>query len=204
MNQLDTSRGAFDNDLAWGAASGLVVVDMCRAYFEPDSPLFIDRAEVVDANIRLVAAARNAGVPVLWSRVEFEPGGADGGIFYRKVGALSVFDRGGPLGSWVDGLAPLEADVVVAKQGASSFFGTGLDESLRTLGIDTVLVSGVSTSGCVRATALDACQHNFVPVVVADACGDRTDAVHDAALFDLSAKYANVEAIDDVINKLNR
>ena len=192
----------FDNELAWGESPGLLVVDMCRAYFEADSPLFIDRPAVVDANIRLVQASRDAGVPVFWSRVEFVPGGVDGGVFYRKVGALSVFDHGGPLGEWVPGLAPRDEDVVVTKQAASSFFGTDLDAALRTSGIDTLLVSGVSTSGCVRATALDACQYNYVPVVVAEACGDRTDAVHDASLFDLSAKYANVESIDDVVEQL--
>lgn len=202
VNVTCVTAADFNNDLPWGDNVALLVVDMCRAYFDADSPLFIDRPGVVDANVRLVSAAREAGLPLLWSRVEFVPGGEDGGVFYRKVGALSVFDRGGPLGDWVDGLVPSGNDEVITKQAASSFFGTELDASLRAGAIDTLLISGVSTSGCVRATALDACQYNYVPVVVAEACGDRTDAVHDAALFDLSAKYANVETIDRVVGKL--
>ncbi len=197
-----TDRAAFNNDLAWGSAPGLLVVDMCQAYFDATSPLFLNRPEVVDRNIELVAAARQAGLPVLWSRVEFEPGGANGGVFYRKVGALSVFDRGGKLGDWVEGLTPASDDIVITKQGASSFFGTDLDEALAGLGVDTLLIGGVSTSGCVRATALDACQSNYVPVVVAEACGDRMASVHDASLFDLAAKYANVERLADVLARL--
>lgn len=198
-----TERAAFSNELDWGESPALLVVDMCLAYFEDGSPLFIDRPHVVDATKRLVSAAREADIPVLWSRVEFEPGGSDGGVFYRKVGALSVFDRGGRLGGWIGDLRPADDETVITKQGASSFFRTELEHRLRSRGIDTLLVCGVSTSGCVRATALDACQHDFVPVVVEEACGDRTDAVHAASLFDLAAKYANVEPLDDVVVRLD-
>lgn len=197
------SRDAFSNRLLWGDNVGLLVVDMCRAYFEAHSPLFIDRPVVASRCLELVEAARASNVPIYWSRVEFEPGGADGGVFYQKVGALSVFDRGGPLGDWIDGLSPAQGEFVVTKQGASSFFGTSLAEQLGSDGIDTVLIAGVSTSGCVRASALDACQHNLIPVVVADACGDRTDQVHQASLFDLDAKYANVEMLHEVVGKLD-
>ncbi len=196
-------RGAgFNRRLGFGERPAVVVVDMCRAYFEPDSPLFAGVPDVADRCRDLVTAARSAGVPVLWTRVEFEPGGADGGVFYRKVRALSVFDRGGPLGDWLDGLAPEPGDVVVTKQYASAFFATSLASSLVSLGVDTTVICGVSTSGCVRATALDACQHGFVPIVVAEACGDRNPDVHRANLFDLDAKYADVEPIETVLANL--
>ncbi len=200
--EADYRRSGFNRRLGFGARPALVVVDMCRAYFEPGSPLFLDRPEVVDACGSLVDAARAADRLVVWTRVEFEPGGADGGVFYRKVGALSVFDRGGELGDWVGGLTPIEGEPVVTKQYASAFFGTSLAATLTSRSVDTVVVCGVSTSGCVRATALDACQHGFVPIVVGDACGDRDEVVHDANLFDLDAKYADVEPLADVLAEL--
>ena len=139
---------------------------------------------------------------MLWTRVEFEPGGADGGVFYRKVGALASFDRGNPLGDWLDDLQPTPNETVVTKQGASGFFGTTLIDELRQGDIDTVVIGGVSTSGCVRATAIDACQHNLVPIVVPEACGDRTPDIHDANLFDIDAKYGDVVSLAEAIERL--
>lgn len=198
----DYKAAGFNKRLGIGERPALVVVDMCRAYFEEDSPLYAGVPDVADRCRELVAEARRADIPVLWTRVEFEPGGADGGIFYRKVGALSVFDRGGPLGHWLDGLEPEPGDVVITKQYASAFFATSLASSLVSAGVDTTLICGVSTSGCVRATALDACQHGFVPVVVSEACGDRDPEVHRANLFDLDAKYADVEMMEAVVADL--
>ena len=128
----------------------------------------------------MLAASRAAKIPVLHTRVEFQPGGADGGVFFRKVGALECFVRGNPLGAYGEGLAPTTDEIVVVKQYASGFFGTTLGSTLTAMGIDTLIHTGVSTSGCVRATAVDACQHGFVPVVVRDACGDRDPKIHGA------------------------
>ncbi len=200
----DYRRAGFNRRLGFGASPAVLVVDVCRAYFEPGSPLDIGRPEVLDAIRSLVAGARAAGLPVLWTRVEFEPGGADGGVFYRKVGALALFDRGQPLGGWVADLTPGPGEAVITKQGASAFFGTDLASRLRAAGADTVIVCGVSTSGCVRASALDACQHSLVPIVVEEACGDRDPAVHHANLFDLDAKYADVEPLAAVLAHLAR
>ncbi len=183
-----------------GDMPAVIVVDMCKAYFESGSPLFIDRPDVVDACRSLVESARSVGVPVLWTRVELEPGGADGGVFRRKAPVLKVFERGeGELGEWIEGLAPIDGEPVITKQFASSFFNTTLADDLRDLNVDTAVICGVSTSGCVRATALDACQSGFVPIVAADACGDRLEAIHDANLFDLDNKYADVESLDRVL-----
>ncbi len=198
----DYRAAGFNRRLGMGRRPAVIVVDLCRAYFEEGSPLYAGVPEVADRCRELVATARGAGVPVLWTRVEFEPGGADGGIFYRKVGALSVFDRGGPLGDWLPGLEPEPGEVVITKQYASGFFATSLASSLVAAGIDTAIICGVSTSGCVRATALDACQHGFVPIVVAEACGDRDPEVHRANLFDLDAKYADVEPLTTVMAAL--
>ncbi|MGF1597225.1 MAG: isochorismatase family protein [Acidimicrobiales bacterium] len=200
----DYRRAGFNRRLGMGARPALVVVDMCRAYFEPHSPLYAGVPAVADACRELVVAARAGRVPVLWTRVEYEPGGGDGGIFYRKVAALALFDRGGELGRWLPDLTPAPGEVVVTKQYASAFFATSLAATLTSASIDTVVVCGVSTSGCVRATAVDACQHGFVPLVVADACGDRDPDVHRANLFDLDAKYADVVDRAEVLSGFHR
>lgn len=195
---------AFGSRLGWGEHPALVVVDPARAYLEPDSPLYAgDSAATAMAGCRrLVDAAHAAGVPVYFTRVEFVPGGADGGVFFRKVPSLRCFEAGNPLGDFpAEGPAPAPGDAVITKQYASAFFGTSLASALRAQGIDTVVVGGLSTSGCVRATALDACQHGFIPLVVADACGDRHEPTHRQALFDLDAKYADVVTLDDVLDR---
>lgn len=185
-------EAGFGKTTQFGANPALVVVDMCVAYFEPSSPLFIDRPEVAEAVGRVVEFSRLRGLPVLWTRVEYEPGGADGGVWYEKVPVLASFDRGNPLGRWLPGLEPADWDIVVTKQHASGFHGTDLADHLRRLEADSVIVVGVSTSGCVRATATDASANGFRPFVVRQAVGDRTPAVHEANLFDLQAKYADV------------
>ena len=124
--------------------------------------------------------------------------GVDGGIFFRKVPALRVFCSGNPLGYYVPALAPRADEPVVTKQYASAFFGTSLASTLRAQGIDCLLLAGMSTSGCVRASAVDAMQNGFIPVVVADACGDRHPSPHEANLFDLAAKYADVRTLAQV------
>lgn len=198
----DYRQAGFSNRLGFGDHPALVVVDFCQAYLDPDSPLYAGVEDARESCIRLLAAARSAQIPVLHTRVEFQPGGADGGIFFRKVAALECFVRSNPLGEYGEGLEPADDEVVVVKQYASGFFGTSLASTLTSLGVDTLIITGVSTSGCVRATALDACQHGFVPIVVRDACGDRDQRVHEANLFDLDAKYADVVSEQEVLDFL--
>lgn len=195
MNQALTSSyaGAFDGSLPFGTQPALLVVDVVVAYLTPGSPLYDPAFEAALAsNERLVAAARQAGMPVIFTNVVYQPGGADGGLFYAKVPALSAFQRGSPMGAFPDTLQPLPGETIVSKQYASAFFGTSLASTLAAQRIDSLLITGFSTSGCVRATALDALQSGFVPFVVREACGDRHAAPHEANLFDLQAKYAEV------------
>lgn len=192
-------QGAFDGHLSFGERPALLLVDFVMAYLDPASPLYAGVESARDASARLLEAARKAGLPVIHTNVEYEPGGANGGVFYRKVPALKVFDRGSPLGRFAPELAPVPGEAVFTKQQASAFFGTGLAEHLSSQGIDCLLIAGVSTSGCIRASALDACQHGFLPFVVRDACGDRHPAPHEANLFDLQAKYAEVIGLDQAL-----
>ena len=188
----DYERAGFRGRLGWGERPAVLVVDICRAYVDPDSPLYAGVEDAVASAARVVEAARRAGHPVLFTRVSYQPGGADGGLFYKKVAALRCFDEGNPLGDFLDEPKPLPGEVVVTKQYASAFFGTSLAATLTAQGVDTVVIVGLSTSGCVRASAVDAVQHGFRPIVVAEACGDRDPRPHDAALFDIDAKYGDV------------
>ncbi len=192
--------GAFDGHLPFGKRPALIIIDVVMAYFEKDSPLYAGVEDALASNERLLDAARAARIPVIFTNVVFQAGGVDGGLFYRKVPALKCFDAGSPLGAFPPTLQPVAGELVISKQYASAFFGTSLASTLTALGVDTLLLTGLSTSGCVRATALDALQHGFAPFVVKDACGDRHAAPHEANLFDLQAKYAEVigeaEAID--------
>lgn len=184
--------GAFDGHLPFGERPALVIVDLVEAYLQPGSPLYAGIEDALASAVRLTAAARAAGIPIIFTNVEYQPGGADGGVFYRKVPALKVFEKGAPLGAFPAVLSPQDRDIVITKRYASAFFATHLAATLTSLKIDTLLICGTSTSGCIRATALDACQHGFLPFVVRDACGDRHQAPHEANLFDLQAKYAEV------------
>ena len=199
-DRLANYAGTFDGHLAFGKHPVLLIVDFVMAYLEPSSPLYAGVEEPLASNIRLVSVARKVGIPVIFTNVVYEPGGADGGLFYRKIPALKAFDAGSPLGKFPPSLEPHNGDLVVSKQFASAFFGTELDQKLRGMGVDTVIVTGLSTSGCVRATALDALQHGYAPFVVRDACGDRHPEPHEANLFDLQAKYAEVISEDHAIH----
>ena len=197
MSELeeDYAKAGFDGHLPFGKRPAVLIVDVCRAYLDPASSLYAGVESALAANVALAEAARAAGVPVVFTRVRYSAGGLDGGLFYRKVPALAAYLDDNPLGDFVDALRPEPGELVVTKQYASAFFGTNLAASLTAMGIDTLLITGFSTSGCVRATALDALQHGFIPYVVADACGDRAPGPHEASLFDLAAKYAEVVSL---------
>lgn len=185
-------RGAFDGSLGFGRSPALILVDFVEAYFAKDSPLHAGVEDELASALRIRDAARTAGIPVIYTNVVYQKGGADGGVFYRKIPALEAFVSGNPLGGWPEGLEPADGELVVSKQYPSAFFGTSLAETLDARGIDTLIITGLTTSGCVRASCVDAMSYGFIPIVVADACGDRHAAPHEANLFDMNAKYADV------------
>lgn len=185
-------RGAFGAGLGLGTRQALLMIDFAQAYFVPESPLYANHPEVAGRAATLLAWARERGMLVCHTRVEYRADGLDGGVFFRKIPALKAFCAGNPLGEFVPQLLPRADEPVITKQYASAFFGTSLASLLRAQGVDCVLLAGMSTSGCVRASGVDAIQHGFIPVVVGDACGDRHPAPHEANLFDLNAKYADV------------
>jgi nicotinamidase-related amidase len=190
------ARGGFGGRLEPGRRPALLVIDFVKAYVTEGSPLFGSEGCLAAQRgaIALLQLARNARIPVLHTNVAYQRGGRDGGVFFRKVPALSSFELGRypERAAFATGLEPLEGETVITKQYASAFFGTSLASTLASLQVDTLLIAGVSTSGCVRASAVDCCQHGYVPLVVRDAVGDRAPEPHAANLFDLQAKYAEV------------
>ncbi|EMD88227.1 hypothetical protein COCC4DRAFT_145822 [Bipolaris maydis ATCC 48331] len=199
----------FAGTIGWGNRPALLLVDVCNAYWSEDSPLDTrsnPASAAVPASIaKLVNAARQGKVPLIWTRVEYmEPDMADAGLFACKVPLLHVFQRGKETGleSWVPGLEPAAGEIVVSKRYPSAFFGTDLSTRLQVSRVDTLVICGVSTSGCVRATTLDAMCLGFRPMVVGEACGDRSPAVHDANIMDMGAKMADVVSEKEAIEKL--
>ncbi len=204
----DYRRGGFLGRLELGTRPALIVIDFVNAYLLEGAPLF--GGEGIHAArrgaIALLAAARTAAIPIFHTNLSYERGGRDGGLLYRKVAALQCFAEGAAeprYGAFVDGLEPAAGESIITKQYASAFFGTNLASTLTTLRVDTLLIAGVSTSGCVRATGVDCCQHGFVPVVVRDAVGDRAAGPHESNLFDLQAKYAEVVGLADALAYLS-
>lgn len=193
------ARGGFGNRLPPGRSPALLIVDFVQAYLEPGSPLYAGVEPARAAAVDLLATAREVVIPIVHTNVLYQPGGRDGGVFFRKVPALACFERGAhpELAAFGAGLEPRAGETVITKQYASAFFATSLAPTLTAAGVDTLLIAGVTTSGCVRASAVDACQHGFIPLVVREAVGDRASGPHEANLFDLQAKYAEVVSLDE-------
>jgi maleamate amidohydrolase len=200
----DYQQAGFGRRLVPGRRPALLLVDLVGAYFTPGSELDLGDDACVRSAARLLAAARTAGVCVVHTRVVFGADGLDGGLFYRKIAALRHLVGDSAMSRPLQEVAPRPGEVVVVKQYASAFFATSLASTLTSRGIDTVVIAGVSTSGCVRATAVDACQHGFVPLVVREAVADRDPAPHEASLFDLQAKYAEVVEEEAAVSYLCR
>jgi len=174
-----------------GQRPALVLVDIIKGFTDPDCPLGSAADDVVEANRKLLAAFRSKGLPVFFTTVVYR-NNQQARVFRDRVPALELLKPGSP---WVEvdpRLEPAAGERVVEKQWASGFFKTDLDESLRAMGVDSLVVTGLTTSGCVRATAVDGLQYDYKVVVPAEAVGDRNPDAHRANLFDLNAKYVDV------------
>lgn len=195
-------RKAYNHNLGYGQRPALILIDFVQAYFEPDCALFADVDAALASALRVRNAARAAGIPVIYTNVVYHPSMIDGGRFAEKVLPLQCFTAGNPLGDWPQGLAPAPEELIISKQYPSAFFGTSLASTLTAAGIDSLIITGLTTSGCVRASTVDCVSHGFIPVVVGDACGDRHRDPHEANLFDLQAKYADVVSEQSVTDYL--
>jgi len=196
-----TSNDLQQNALGLTASPALLLVDMINGFTDPACALGSDCPEVVAANVQLLEAFRALGLPVFFTTVAYR-NDQQAKVFRQKVPALNVLQ---PNSHWVkvdSALEPLDGEPVIEKQWASAFFDTDLDQQLSTLRVDSLVVTGLTTSGCVRASAVDALQNNYQVVVAEEAVGDRNPEAHRANLFDLNAKYAEVMPVAQVLSQL--
>ncbi len=183
---------AYDNRVGFGSRPALILIDFAHAYFDSECDLYADVDDALASALRVREAAHEAGVPVILTEVKYHPGGIDGGRFWEKAKPLKAFVKGAPTAEFAAGLVPREDEIVLTKQYPSAFFGTSLSSTLTAAGVDSLILTGLTTSGCVRATCVDSVSYGFRTSVVRDACGDRHPAPHEANLFDMNAKYADV------------
>ena len=185
-----------------GSRPALLVIDFCLGFTDPTSNLGGDFDAEVAVTQRLIERFREHELPIFFTTVAYNDDLSDGGVFIKKVPALALLKRGS---EWVEidqRLTPSANEPIIEKQFASGFFGTDLDERMRREGVDTAVVCGCTTSGCVRATAVDAMQYGYHTCVVRDAVGDRAVGPHEANLFDLDSKYADVVDSADILEAI--
>ena len=197
-------QGVWGNRIGFGRKPALLVIDFLKAYTIEGAPLYAPG--VVDAVAKapeLLAAARAEGIPVIHTRILYlAENCADGGIWVKKAPVMKAMVEGNELAEFCEGVEPANGEMVIIKQYASAFFGTSLASTLHTLGVDTVVLAGCSTSGCIRASAVDAVQYGFRTIVVRDCVGDRHPDPHNANLFDIDSKYGDVISLEEAIAAL--
>ena len=202
-NMTFFNETGYAGSLGFGKNPALIVVDMIRAYTLPDSPLYTPAYQPLAGIIaKLVVAARASGLLVIYTTLAYDRQYLTGGHFLRKIPALKLIYDKPEYAKFVEGIQPLAGEPVLTKQYASPFHGTSLLALLNYQRVDSLLITSVSTSGCIRATATDAIQYGLIPMVVRDAVGDRTPQIQEANLFDIQAKYADLYAVDEVIRQL--
>lgn len=186
--------GIWDNRIGFGRKPAVIAIDLLQGYTLPGAPLFAPGVvKCVKEVPALLRAARRSKVPVIHTRVLYNPVNfEDGGVWIRKAPVLKAMVPGSPYAEFCPEVRPGKGETVIVKNYASCFFGTSLAATLTALGVDTVIIVGCTTSGCIRASAVDAVQHGFRPIVVRECVGDRHDDPHNANLFDINAKYGDV------------
>jgi nicotinamidase-related amidase len=193
------ARAGIGSRFSWGTAPGVLVVDFNVGSADPEAQHGMDLNSEIEATARLLGVAREAGHPVIFTTVAYEPSLSDAGIWLQKLPSLKVFTLGS-LESAIDPrLGRRDDEPVIVKKGASPFFGTNLGALLVSRGCDTVILTGSTTSGCIRAAAIDLCQNAFPTLVPSECVGDRAKAPHVANLFDINAKYADVVSLDETL-----
>ncbi|CAI1169903.1 N-carbamoylsarcosine amidohydrolase [Serratia grimesii] len=202
----DNYSGVWGNRIGFGQRPALLLIDFMQGYTTQGASLFAPGVvSAVEESMALLATARQTGIPVIHTNIRYHAGHfANGGIWVKKAPVMKDMVDGNPLAAFCPQVVPRTTEVVLTKQYASAFFGTSLASMLVALGVDTLLLVGCSTSGCIRASAVDAVQHGFRTIVVRECVGDRHPGPHEANLFDIDSKYGDVVAKQEAIDYLNR
>lgn len=197
-------RQGIGNRLGFGKSPALINVDFVNSFNDAEWFGGGNIDDAVKRTVGLLEAARRNNLPVVFTRVIYAEDGSNAGVFVEKAPRLAELTADHPMSQIVPELEPIDGEAVFDKTEASAFFGTGLAAWLTYRGVDTVIVTGATTSGCVRATVVDACAHNFRPIVAEDCVGDRAIGPHEANLFDMGRKYADVMPRDEIIAVLDK
>lgn len=202
----DNYQGVWGQRIGFGNKPALLMIDFMQGYTTPGAPLYAEGVvTAVEQAAGLLAQARESGTLVVHTNIRYQPGHfADGGVWVRKAPVMKDMVEGNPLAAFCADVAPRTEETVISKQYASAFFGTSLASLLHAQGVDTVVLAGCSTSGCIRASAVDAVQHGFRTIVVRECVGDRHPAPHEANLFDIDSKYGDVVSRQEAMQHLVR
>ena len=187
-------QGVWDNRIGFGERPALIVIDFLKGYTTEGAPLYAPGVvKAVSETPELLDLARKKRIPIIHTQVRYTPPNfLDGGAWIKKAPVLKCLVDSDPNAQFCDEVVPQKGELVVTKQYASAFFGTSLVSTLVGMGADTLIITGCTTSGCIRATAVDTVQHGFRTIVVRECVGDRHDGPHEANLFDINAKYGDV------------
>jgi maleamate amidohydrolase len=198
-------EGVWDGRLGFGKKSAVIVIDLLQGYTTEGSALYAPGVvECVKEMPELLEVARAKGVPVIHTQVRYTPPDyADGGVWIKKAPVLRDLVLGNPYAEFCEEVVPKEGEPIIIKQYASAFFGTSLVATLNGLDVDTLIITGCTTSGCIRATAVDTVQYGFRPICPRELIGDRHEGPHEANLFDINAKYGDVISKAEVMEYLN-
>ncbi len=204
MEQFFRERG-FGQLIGWGESPALLVIDFMQAFTDPALPLGGNLDREVAETVRVLGGAREADIPIYFSAVWYEEKDfRDAGLWAKKMAGTLTLRPGTPVVEIDPRLGRRADEPIILKKYASVFFGTDLISRLNARRVDTLILTGCTTSGCVRATAVDAVQNGYRPMVVREAVGDRAQAAHDQSLFDLHAKYADVVSVAETLEYLSR
>jgi maleamate amidohydrolase len=200
MSELDIyKKQNFANAVGIGERPALVLVDFVLGFTDPEHFGGGNIKPAIERSQAMLAVARKRGWPVAHTRVVYADDGSDAGSFARKAPGLLKLTETSRLSQIVDEVKPVAGELIVRKRQASAFFGTEFGSWLAWKRVDTLLVAGCTTSGCVRATVVDAVSHNMRTIVLTDCVGDRAMGPHEANLFDMGQKYADLMTSDEVI-----
>ncbi|OTG87645.1 isochorismatase [Acinetobacter sp. ANC 4558] len=205
QNVAENYQGVWGNRIGFGQKPVLLLVDFMKSYVTPSEPLYAsDVIKAVAETAQVLELAREKDVLVIHTNILYHAKDQiDGGMWVKKSPVMAAMVATNPATEFCAEVTPLNTELVVTKNYASAFFGTSLASILNANQIDTVIIVGCSTSGCVRATAVDAVQYGFKTIVIRECVGDRHQAPHEANLFDIDSKYGDVVSKQEAINYLS-
>lgn len=192
----------FGNSSGWGRAPALLIVDFVNGFTDPAKFGGGNIGTAIEKTALLLEACRGYGVPIVFTRVVYADDGADNGVFCIKAPGLRTLTENNPDSHVVDALRPREGELIARKQQPSAFFGTNLHSWLTMRGVDTIIQTGCTTSGCVRASVIDALSYNYRNIIVSDGVGDRAIGPHEANLFDMGQKYGDLLTCEETLEAL--